>query len=488
MLTTFLLVVPLLGLLLLGAQRLLTDPADWRVQTAWAALIAVPVIAGVEMIDGLRELSGGESQTPLVVIFAALALLLAATVVAVRAIRSLHRDGPSEVQLTGPGWLLLLAPLIYFSGGLLITVLPIALIGIGVFRLLRLRDGRLLTLLAVAAESGEPLHTAIRQYAGPSRAGSAAAALKGPLAVDDSETPPKPPKPRSRLHHLADLLESGRSLSDAATLSKAIAPRVIDTIRAAEQSGRLRQTLVTLADEERRRTARVSFRETAGLLAYLWVIVGIGGSILGFIGYYIAPKLKHIFDEFGLEGGGRFAGVADGMSATTLSLGALFAGAIAASMVALRGIDWSPGWQRILPRTWAGGRMLRSLAEPYLQGRPVEPVVVAMQAAATGPFWQDLWADLESHLDAGTPLPEAMHRLRLVTAAERRAMQSVVAPSSLGPVLRELANQRDRRIQTRAYAVGFVLRSLIVIVIGVATMAFGLGVLGSLSELISALS
>lgn len=138
-------------------------------------------------------------------------------------------------------------------------------------------QGALLWGLAIAAERGLPLVTVLDAFTGSGG--------KWGYQVGD----------------LKDLLDSGASLPDALEQLPGLVPRdAVLSARIGLESGTLgvslRAAAKTVLESRAHLTDRVS-----GALIYLLAIGTVAFSIVSFIMYYIIPKFKKIFSDFGTE-------------------------------------------------------------------------------------------------------------------------------------------------------------------------------------------
>ena len=496
MLFALLIIVPTAGLLLLLADRLANGDRPHPRWTA-ALLILAGVMAGLSAIEvlsrnlpeALRMLRGESSRTDVTwsTFLTTLAGLVGAAVFAVRGLLRQRREGVPEVRPAG--FLLLLTPLLYATSILTIVLMPLLILRLLLGRLRRLRQTRLLNLLAAAAMTGSPLGEAARLYAGvPGRL-----SLRNMLLlhrVGGVLVKMVSARERRRLHNLADALDSGRTLPDALELSGAVPPRVIETLRAAEFSGTLSETLPRVAEEEAERNDRLPFRELLGILLYLWVLVVSSQVLIAFVQFAVAPRLQAIAMNFGLvqvqeSFVEQQASQAQVLTGPAFLIGTLFLMSFAAIVLALRGSDWSSRWLNFLPRRVLSGQVLRALAEPYLAGTPIEPTVKQLGLASGHPRWARLWGDLHARITRGQPLSEALAAMRLIRPAERDALRTAGKFGTAGPVLAELGLARERRLQTLGVTLATSLRFPLLAIVGGMIVLLALGLFGYLVELMS---
>ena len=532
MLAVFLLLVPTIGLCLLTAARLWAGLRDgqprWRLTAAWAAAVAAAVgVTGLawRVVRDLAALGrsatfpGGESPSLTLVALGAVALAASAT--AVVAMLAAMRRGPRrQVELPPAaveiGWVLVLLPLLTGLGMVAMVLLPLVLLSFSWRRAKQKREIRLIAMLARVAASRQPMAPAVRTVAaGRSSGGPLLLVLPHKLAAKLLEWITA--GPQKRLSELADSLDAGLPLSDALLASRLVTTRTVATVRAAEQSGRLPQTLAHLAAELQDRWQAIDFRAAGMRLHYLWITAGM-------LLFYLFNVAESYLSELVFIAGIGERGVPESLewvldyapgSGGELLLPTLVA---AATLTLLMRINppstWRPRLLRLLPSRVSGAAVLRALAEPLLAGRPVEPVVESLQLAAVDDYWQDRWGQLLGRLSEGERLPEALRSERLIGPAERDAIDSAIglalvrrgmpdaaradatpdadqpvdAVQPVGVVLRSLANARDRRSQQRLQAVSRTLDFLLVTLIAAFIAVGGWIVFTLLAELITALA
>jgi type IV pilus assembly protein PilC len=108
---------------------------------------------------------------------------------------------------------------------------------------------------------------------------------------------------RRSLYRLAGHLRQGVLLSDALEIYPRLVPRsVVVSIRAGEETGSpgrvLRQSAVGLTSAMQRTHLDGSL---VSLTLYYWWVLTAYSLVLGFICYWIVPKFKEIFNDFGVE-------------------------------------------------------------------------------------------------------------------------------------------------------------------------------------------
>ena len=110
----------------------------------------------------------------------------------------------------------------------------------------------------------------------------------------------KPGPLKSSLVGVIDDIESGSTLSEAMSKQpKAFDNLYVNMVKAGEAGGALEVILQRLAEfKERSESLK---RKVKGAMIYPCAVITVATLIVGFIMYYIIPKFKKIFDDFGTE-------------------------------------------------------------------------------------------------------------------------------------------------------------------------------------------
>jgi len=132
--------------------------------------------------------------------------------------------------------------------------------------------------LSTLQDAGLPILRSLRILEGQSKPGPLKACLIG--VIDD--------------------IESGNTLSEAmAKQPKAFDDLYVNMVKAGEAGGALEIILQRLAEFKER--AQSLKRKVQGAMIYPCAVIGVATLIVGFIMYYIIPKFKKIFMDFGTE-------------------------------------------------------------------------------------------------------------------------------------------------------------------------------------------
>ncbi|MBX3449130.1 MAG: type II secretion system F family protein [Planctomycetaceae bacterium] len=114
------------------------------------------------------------------------------------------------------------------------------------------------------------------------------------------ENQAKPGPLKNCLYGVIDDIESGSTLSEAmAKQPKAFDNLYVNMVKAGEAGGALEVILQRLAEfKERQQSLQ---RKVKGAMIYPGAVITVATLIVGFIMYYIIPKFKKIFEDFGTE-------------------------------------------------------------------------------------------------------------------------------------------------------------------------------------------
>jgi len=118
------------------------------------------------------------------------------------------------------------------------------------------------------------------------------------LRILEGQSRPGPLK--NSLMGVIEDIESGSTLSEAmAKQPKAFDTLYVNMVKAGEAGGALEVILQRLAEFKER--AQSLKRKVQGAMIYPCAVITVAGGIVGFIMYWIIPKFKKIFADFGVE-------------------------------------------------------------------------------------------------------------------------------------------------------------------------------------------
>jgi type II secretory pathway component PulF len=363
-----------------------------------------------------------------------------------------HSHYASRMRMSA--WLLVGFPLLWVAGAGIVVVAPLLYVVAVWSAAGRARQCRLLWLLAIATENGLPLADEIDAFA---------------LEFRGSW--------RWRLRNLADRLRDGSSLADGLEVDGRLLP-VPDlvAVRVGEEAGTLPATLRATAVH---RTAVLKQTyvngSVAALASYYWLVIAILLSMITGLMYFIVPKFKVIFHDFGIA----LPDVTQFMIDVSDHIATYFwliipTLSLPMSLVFVLSYMYLVGWgnlnwplvMRWFPRRDAPG-ILRGLAVVAASDRPFPPVVAAM--AERHPR-RDLGQRLERiglRLEAGDDPWMSLSQEGFLSGNEAEAVGAAARARHLPFVLDSLADSIDRTRQQRLLWLIELVNPLVIIGLGV---------------------
>ena len=191
--------------------------------------------------------------------------------------------------------------------------------------------------------------------------------------------------------------------------------------------------------------------------AYLWVISIGTVSLVFFLLYFITPKFKKIFFDFGVDlpATTQFViRVCDGIAwnnSLAAGLWWLFVALLLASVVACLPGAWGDAVrERLLGRVHAG-TVLRALAVRVESGRPLPETIGILSASYPRRRMRARLARTLTRVQSGIPWFEALRRERLLTCGQAVVLEMAQRVGNLPWALREMADAGDRQFGYRAH-------------------------------------
>jgi protein transport protein HofC len=331
------------------------------------------------------------------------------------------------------------------------------------------RKDELLWVLAIAAQKNMPLAPAVAAFAAECRG-----------------------RYRRRVRQLADMLAGGATLPDALDSLPDVVP---ESTRVAARIGWEAGALgKALRQEAALRTLqRPVWHAFAGRLLYLFAVMLVIQSVAGFIVYFIAPKFKRIFMDFGVELPAVTQLVTDWgeLAIETLALPILLivqfvVVAVLLAMSLSGRADWT--FLGRVFRRMNTSVVLRALALGVEAGQPLTAGLGTL--AASYPRWgirQRLARALEL-VRGGRPWHESLEHERLILPVEAAVLESAQRAGNLSWALREMADGSDRRLGYRLEVWTHVLFPLAVLGIGFVVFLLVAGYFSPLVKLIAELT
>ncbi len=265
---------------------------------------------------------------------------------------------------------------------------------------------------------------------------------------------------REALAGLADRLRDGQSLSQALDDHSRLLPRGdMLAIRATDGTAALAPTLRECAERSVRDLSMLREGGTAlPLQAYVVNVVLILLSLLGFLMYWIVPKFKEIFNDFGVELPGvsrTLFSFSDDAAAYWFVLGPMLCiplvGLLIPPLIAMA------GWENLnfpLLMQWFPRRdapeVLRMLASILDSGRPFPAALRDVAAHHPRDDLRVRLSRLADDLEAGESPWGVLSRERFLKSREAAALEAAAENNHLPWALRLLADSIDSRQRMRS--------------------------------------
>lgn len=345
-------------------------------------------------------------------------------------VRSLAQASRRSSLLRLGAWCLVGTPLLQMGMIGPLMMLPLLLVGVGLWTARRSRESHFLWMLALAVENDLPLPDEVEAFAVPLWRRS-----------------------RLRFERLADRMREGRSLIDGLELGGVLPASIVAELRAAQAAGTLPQALRAIAARETNSLLTNRFNGAIAVTSiYVWSVLTIVFVIVTFLMYWIVPKFKAIFNDFGVELPAwtrhmiEFADWFVNYFYLTMSLLSLpILAAIAATIVGV--IGWGnlnyPLLMRWFPR-WDAPGLLRGLAYAVASKRPLSDTIEEMAEHHRRSDVAERLLRMHQSLDLGDSLPRALLQEGYVRPVEADALTAAARAGNLHWGLRTLAESMER--------------------------------------------
>ncbi|WP_417398387.1 type II secretion system F family protein [Gimesia chilikensis] len=337
------------------------------------------------------------------------------------------------------GWILLGLPLLIFVP-VLIYIIPFFILMIAVFCCVlnilslnkRSRETELLWLMTFCVEKNIPLAAEIDRY---------------------SQT--KKGKYRDRLLRFSSRLHSGESLSEALAENSGLLPQ--SAIVALNIGEKTNNPGIALRDSAVRATKKLGTSSDksnfANLILYLTIILSLQFIITGFIMYWIVPKFKKIFLDFGFE----LPSITQSLmtaSDVIFSYFYLFFPIFSLPLVVLAILHFGNyfGWSNLnipfitgwFPRLNTP-QCLRQIAQTVVIERPP---LLALDSIGNYHLWSDVRVQAQSaaqRVRQGNDFWESLREAKVLSSAEAGLCMTAEKVGNLPTVLRSLADTIEQR-------------------------------------------
>lgn len=421
--------------------------ADRTFQPHCAALLVANIVVGgltVRIVEQLVRAIGHHKAAP-----------------AMPEVDRALKDWQYRESLNRLGWCALLLPawmIILASGVLLLPALFAAcgLLIAGLFT--RFQNVRRLSVLALMARSLSRGRQPPTPPTPPTRIGTAAAG-------------------DSALTELLQQLESGAGLAEAvAGVDRLLPSAVANEIAAAQTSGRVVEVLQRNA---KRQLARLDEATRMGtwtwLMVYLSVVATVTVSVVTFLSYFIVPKMKKIWSDFGID-------VSHSVPHAALVAiehsGVYLVSAAPLTFFPLFSAVWTLG-RRASVRPLANcappspraavdqtPELLRVLALLIESQLPLPDGLQQLARYESRPYHRERWLLLATSTAAGVSPWDILAELKLVSEAQAGLLKSAERLGNLPWALRQLADAIERRCELRLQRYAELLQPAFVACIG----------------------
>ena len=385
--------------------------------------------------------------------------LLAGGWLQARVARSLLTPPPIEQQrkdewrislLRVIGWILTLMPLGMPLGIFAGLYFAIAAIFGGS---MRVQQESLLLILAIAVRTQAPLAEEIDVLADSSRG-----------------------RFRRRLRKLAERLRNGERLSDALDDLPGLAPpRTVTALRVGEDLGNLvpvlqQEALWLRRREESRLEGRFS---AAGMAFYLCCVLCVVQGIVGFLMYWIMPKFKKIFVDFGVPmpaATTRLIRISDYLADHAGAIGLWITVSIVGGAIVLvrrggwAGIDWG-FLSAVYPRLETPG-VLRNLAQAVAVRRPLATALAGLELHHRRRHVRNRIRRVRDEVVRGRDCFGPLCRYGLISPREAAVLVSAERVGNLAWALEGIADNIECRQRAREQVIAEMVQPSIVIGLG----------------------
>ncbi len=367
------------------------------------------------------------------------------------------------LQLQFSGWILLGLPLLLL---LFVVIMPIgfvlvllAFVTIGsILNFIsvnkRADESELLWLLAVCVEKDIPIPAELDTY---------------------SKTLSR--KYRKKVQHLSSLLHSGASLSEALSATPRVLPQsAIIATRIGEESNSLGVALRDAAIQNTKYLKNETDKSSLpNLLLYLAFVVSIQFLIVSFIMYYIIPKFKKIFLDFGVELPPMTLALTN-TSDYVMNHFYLFSPLFSLPFLAVGLIYFGNyyGWYNLRMSFITGWfprlntpQCLRQIAQSILVDKPPQ---IALNSVSNFHLWTDVRVrtkSINNRVNQGENIWDSLQKGKVITSAEASLCAAAERMGNLPCVLRNLADTIEQRRARRLRYFSEILKPILICLLGI---------------------
>lgn len=416
-------VAPLAGALLMLARKLMsTGRREVAIGIAWIAVVGV----FAAMIGQAIVAADANDTSAIIPIFIAvyMAAVLISLVWTLRHVEPPHPMRESRLGGRIQAWLLILSPLLLGGGYFAVVLLLGAYLLYFVNRAIRLRQATLMTLMTAVVDADRPFTDVFRvvDVSDPFWSRRFHFLLRfAARRISSNWT--------RRANLFAQDLIDGLPVSDAAEHSRVVAPQDVDLLRAAELADAFSRELPRIASRARGERNSTGSITAAIYIPFLFTFISL---LVFFLMYFIVPKFKSIFEDFGVELPeltSRLITAADLTESIHPILSSLIAvllfvvaGTALLARVGPSGLPISI--TRVVPRRWTSPTVLRVLGTFIESEMPLSSPTGQLAKRSRYEFWQSRWEELEQTLSSGANLSRVLTITGDLTEAEAAGLDA----------------------------------------------------------------
>lgn len=299
-----------------------------------------------------------------------------------------------------------------------------------------------------------------------------------------------------KLKAMADRIRSGTPLSEIAVPQGLLSRSATIEVQSGLRSGRLYETLRAAAMRE---TAAMSdesgLSRTGSTLLYPAMVLTASTLVVGFLMYWIIPKFKKIFEDFGTELPDLTKIVID-MSDTVVNYFYIFMPALSLVFMtlAIGGFSELYGWRtviRFLFGPWLARAhtpdLLRAISQPCAARQPLEQSLQMLAYSSGSWLLQHRVESIHMAVKEGLPCWQQFRRQRFLKSNEVVLLESAQQVGNLPWALQALADAIERSWAYRLRALTELIEPFIIMalgfMIGMLAIAFFLPLVKLLNDL-----
>lgn len=302
---------------------------------------------------------------------------------------------------------------------------------------------------------------------------------------------------RRRLNQLAKRIRHGTPLSEIVVPQGLLTRSATLEIQAGMRSGRLYEALRSAALRQTRELIDDSQSGRAQLaLMYPAVMITTASLLVGFLMYYIVPKLKKIFDDFGTELP-QITKTLISTSDNVLHFGILIWPLVILPVVlfAVTSIAQFYGW-RVVSQKLVGfwfarahtADLLRFMSQAVASGRPLHKSLEGLASMGVPSLMQRRVSLMTSAIIQGDSCWQQLRRQRFLRRNEVVLLEAAEKVGNLPWAMNAIADGIERRWTYRLRGLMEIFGPLVVVFMGIAVGFIALGMFLPLVKLLNDLS